>query len=471
MFFTKDELRPYQLRLAEFIKATPACALWVDMGLGKTASTLTALSELIDDFEVDKILVIAPLRVARKTWPDEIEAWAHVNHLKYSRIIGDTPAKRRKGLEEDADIYLINRENVKWLVWEHMERKGKRIKQIKPWRWDTLVIDESSSFKGQASERFKALKLVRRLFSRVIELTGTPAPNGYADLWSQFYILDRGTRLGHGVGDYRRRWFDPPGYGEFKWKVKPHAVKDIQKQISDITITMRAEDYLDLPPVVNNFIPVYLSKRERAKYEELQKEMVLEIAGKQITAVNAGVLAGKLLQLANGAVYIDDKRNWEAFHRAKLDALEETLDQTPGKVLLAYNFVSDKARLIELVGNWCAKNGKKWDSLKGEESEKRWDAGETDILLLHPQSGGHGLNLHKSGAETIIWYGLNWSLELYQQLNARLAGGHRRIGKSIVIHHIVTEGTIDEDVIGAISSKDATQDDLLNSMKRRIENA
>jgi SNF2 family DNA or RNA helicase len=430
----------------------------MDMGLGKTIIVLTAILELMRLFEVDKILVIAPLRVARKTWLDEIKTWAHTQGLTVSIIVG-TAQERRSAIKRDADIYCINRENTQWLVDEHVH--GTQV--VQPWKWDTVVLDESSSFKSRAAKRWQKLRKVRQLFTRCIELTGTPSPNGLMDLWAQVYLLDKGHRLGKTLTAFRNRWFDPPGYNQFKWEPKAHAEQEIMEKVNDICLTLREEDYLELPDVVRNHIPAYLTAEERHQYETLERHYVVEINDKDITAVNAGVLAGKLLQLANGAVYTVAPA-WEEFHRGKIEVLLEILEDLNGPVMVCYNFKSDLARLKVAL----TKAKVNWDLLTDTHSEDRWNAGEIRVLLLHPASAGHGLNLHLSGSENIIWFGLNWSLELYQQANARLIGGHRRQNRNVVIHHIVTENTIDEDVIAALEYKENGQERLLNAMRKRV---
>lgn len=456
------DLYKYQKHAAAWVKETllkfGGCALWVDMGLGKTIITLTAILDMLFDFEIDKVLVIAPLRVARKTWQDEVNEWAHTRGLKVSHIIGNA-AQRRAAMKVEADIYCINRENTKWLVEEHVH--GRKV--VQKWIWDTVVLDESSSFKSRAAKRWQALRKVRQLFTYCVELTGTPSPNGLMDLWAQIYLLDKGARLGKTLTAFRDRWFDAPGYNQFKWTPKAHAEQEIMQKLNDICLTLREEDYLELPPVLRNYIPTYLGPEERKQYKSLERNYVVEINEKDITAVNAGVLAGKLLQLANGAVYTTAPA-WESFHDGKIEVLLEILEQTHGPVLVCYNFKSDLARISTAL----TKAKINWDLLSDTDSEDRWNRGETPVLLMHPASAGHGLNLHLSGSENLIWFGLNWSLELYQQANARLIGGHRRKERNVVIHHIVTEGTMDDDVVAALSDKNATQDRLLDAMKRRV---
>ncbi len=455
---SRTSLREYQRHASEFVEETGNCALWVDMGLGKTVITLTAIVDMMHGFEVDKVLVIAPLRVARKTWADEIRQWAHTQGLTVSLIIG-TAKQRRAAIQADADIYCINRENTEWLVEQHVVKR----RQIRRWKWDTVVIDESSSFKSRAAKRWQALRRVRQLFERCIQLTGTPSPNGLMDLWAQIYLLDQGERLGKTLTAFRERWFNPPGYNQFKWTLKAGAEDEIMERLRDICLTLREEDYLELPPVMRNYIPAYLTPEQWDQYQTLERDYVIEINEKDVTAVNAGVLAGKLLQLANGAVYTDAPA-WESFHDGKLEVLLEILEDLDGPVIVCYNFKSDLARIQTAL----TKTKVNWDLLSDTASEDRFNTGDTDVLLMHPASAGHGLNLHFSGAEHIIWFGLNWSLELYQQANARLTGGHRRKNRNVVIHHIVTEGTIDDDVIGALDVKEGGQERLLNAMRRRV---
>lgn len=454
---SRADLHPYQHRAARHVVDVPRCALWLDMGLGKSVSTLTGLVDLRAAFETNKTLVVAPLRVARKVWTDEITTWCHVNHLTYARIIGNE-AKRWAAINTEANIHLVNRENVQWLEAQYIDTE--KMKQFRLWPWDTVVLDEAQSFKSQSSKRFASMRRLTTLCERVIELTGTPAPNGYKDLWAQIFLLDRGKRLGKTEQAFLDRWFEkkPNGYGV---QLKEHAAEEIQELLADIVLTMRAEDYLDLPPVQSNYIKVDLSGPVMQKYRELERAFLAEFNSRTVTAVNAGVAAGKLLQVANGAVYYDDKQNYVEIHDAKLDALEEVLDATSGPVLIAYGFKHDLARLKRLMDKYCPKNDKTWDVLKTKESEEKWNRGETDYLLLHPASAGHGLNLQKSGSETIVWFGLTNNLELYAQLNARLIGGHRRTGRNVIIHHIVAENTVDTEVlIPLLNDKDATQEDL-----------
>lgn len=456
---TRTDLREYQERAAKFIRERDACALWMDMGLGKSITTLTAFSDLLSTFDARRMLVVAPLRVARDVWHAEVENWAHTQGLSVSRIIG-TREQRIAAIKAPADIYTINRENIPWL--ESLFIQGK--KQIRRWPWDVVVLDESQSFKTQGAMRSKSMRRLRRLFHRIVELTGTPAPNGYADLWFQIYLLDFGQRLGRTETAYRLRWFDPPGFTEFgKWTLRPGSAAEIEAAISDIVLTLRAEDYLDLPPVNNNFIKVKLPEPLMKRYKALERESYLKIRDDvEITALNAAVLVGKLLQFANGAMYVDGSR-WEHLHDLKLDALFETLDGLSGPTLIAYEFVSDLERISKAMPAFCGKE-KTWDVLKTEESVKRWNNGEIDYLLLHPASAGHGLNLQHSGSENIVWMGSTNNLEHHQQLNARLAGGHRRGKRNITIHYIVAANTADEDMISLISRKELTQAGLKSAL-------
>jgi SNF2 family DNA or RNA helicase len=456
-------MRAYQERIVQHIKDHPNCAVWAGMGLGKTVSTLTAIRELQESFDVHKVLLIAPLRVARKTWDDEIDEWEHLQGMTTSHIIGNE-RQRLAGISAEADIYCINRENVVWLV-DQFVRDNKLIRK---WPWDTVVIDESSSFKNSSAKRFKAIRKMRRLIERLIELTGTPAPNGYMDLWAQINLLDRGERLGRTKYSFLNRWFmmsdRPQSSGQGKYLLLPESQKDIEKRLDDIVISLRSEDYMELPPVQSNKVPVYLDPSDQDTYNDLQTRFATEVGGASLTAANAGVLAGKLLQLANGAVYVD-AGGYEIFHDKKIAELIDILEFSSGPVMVTAWYRSDMERVQRAVSHWCKKNGKTWEVLTDEASEDRWNNGETDVLVLHPGSAGHGLNLHKNDCETIVWFGLTWSLELYQQLNARIAGGHRRIGKNVRIHHIITAETIDEYVWSVIGRKGATQAALLAALR------
>lgn len=463
----RGDLYSYQQKAVSFIKNTPNCALWLDMGLGKSVSTLTAVADLQAAFDVGRVLVVAPLRVARKVWSDEVKRWAHLQGMTVACAVTSEDKKltasqqnehRMKALRSGADITTINREQMQWL--EELIIQGK--KQIRKWPWDMVILDESQSFKSQSSFRWKSLRRLRRLFPRCVQLTGTPIPLGYQDLWSQLYLLDGGVRLGPTETAFKERWFDPPSYEEYGWTMKAHSAKEIQAAVSDIVLPMRADDYLSLPPVVYNTIKVQMPEACRAKYKRLAREYMLETySGRTVTAVNAGVCRGKLLQLANGSIYVDRKQNYEVLHNAKIEALLEVLEGLPKPVLIAYGFTAD----VDRLGDALKKVSGTSRVLSSDADFERLKAGGVDYGVLHPASAGHGLNdLHLSGSENIVWFGLSNSLEFYQQLNARLTGGHRRTGKNVVIHHLLTEDTVDEDTLSLLTRKDATQDDLTRSM-------
>lgn len=442
----------YQKFATEKIIELPACGLFLEMGLGKTVSTLTAVDELIyDRFEVSKVLVIAPKRVADDTWTSEAEKWDHLQHLAFSKVLG-TAAQREAALQADADIYLINRENVVWLV----EKLRKR------WPFDMVVVDELSSFKSNQAKRFKVLRAVRPLTRRFVGLTGTPAPNGLMDLWPEVYLLDRGERLGKTITGYRDRYFYPgkrDGFTVFTWEPKEGAEEAIHEKISDICISMKAEDYLRLPEQVVNDIRIRLSPQEMRKYRELEREKLMELDGEEITALAAAAVWGKLLQLANGAAYSADGKA-AVLHDRKLDALEEILEASGGHpVLVFYNFRHDYDRLVDRFRKWRPR------TIRTSDDIHDWNAGRVPLLLAQPASMGHGLNI-QAGGHIIVWFGLNPSLELYQQANARL---HRQ-GQTdaVIIHRLVTEGTVDEDVVRKLEAKDARQESLMEAVKARI---
>lgn len=466
MTLHRSQLYPYQQRAAEFIKANPNCALWIDCGLGKTVATQTAYLDLLNSFDANHGLVIAPLRVARKVWTDEVQEWSHLQDLDIVHI-GGTEKQRQKAIRTRADLHTIGRENTQWLINQFIEGK----KQVRKWPWDTVILDESQSFKSQSSFRWKALRLVRKLFPRCVELTGTPAPKGYGDLWSQIYLLDRGQRLGTSESAYRLRWFDVENCGDYsRYHLKGHAVKEIQAALSDIVISLRAEDYFDLPPVVYNPVRVALTEVELAKYRKFARTSVFERAsGQKITAANAGALYGKLLQLANGAIYHNDKGEYEEFHHAKIDGLLEMLEGITGPCIVAYAFRSDTKRIAAALDRYCGKT-KSWRVMDTDDDLNAFSRGEIDIAVMHPASAGHGLNdLHKSGAQDIVWFGLTPNLEYYQQLNDRLAGGIRRLGKNVKVHHLLAENTEDEDCYELLKGKAKSQDELTNAMTEKVK--
>lgn len=430
-----------------------ASGLFLDMGMGKTVSTLTAIDNLIFLCEVNKVLVIAPLRVAEDTWSTEVDKWDHLKHLRTYKILG-TKKQREEALNKDADIYVTNRENVDWLVSECFDS----------WIWDMVVIDELSSFKSSKSKRFRALKKVRPYFKRIVGLTGTPAPNSLIDLWPQIYLLDGGKRLGKTITGFKDRYFNPGrrnGYVVYNWELKEGAEEEIQNKISDICISMKANDYLDLPERMDNKVEIALSKKSMGIYKKLEKDLIIELGEEDITAANAAVLTNKLLQMANGAIYSEDKEVVN-IHDEKIEKLEEIIDTSNGKsVLVFYNFKHDYNRISEML----TKKKINHQTLNTSDDIKKWNDGEIQVALLHPASAGHGLNL-QYGGNIIVWFGLTWSLELYQQANARL---HRQGQKeTVIIHHLIAKGTVDEDVMNALANKEINQDMLLEAVKARL---
>lgn len=437
----------YQKYAIDYIKTHPVAAVLLDMGLGKTIITLTAVNELLfDSFEVHRVLVIAPLRVARDTWPSEIKKWDHLSVLTYAVAVG-TARERKAALLQGADVTIINRENLGWLI----ESSGI------PFEYDMVVVDELSSFKNHRSKRFKALMKVRPSVKRIVGLTGTPSSNGLMDLWAEFKILDQGKRLGRFIGQYRLNYFVPDKRnGEMIYSYKPlHGAEDaIYRQISDITISMKSTDHLKMPELISTKYEVQLSEEERKRYDALKNDLVLQLHGDEITAANAAALTGKLTQLSNGAIYSDDGKIIE-FHDRKLDALEDIIEAANGKpVLVAYWFRHDLERIR-----------KRFDvrELKSSKDIADWNAGQVPIGLIHPASAGHGLNL-QDGGSTLVWFGLTWSLELYQQTNARLWRQGQK-SRTVVIQHIITTGTIDGKILNALQRKDKTQSALINAVK------
>ncbi|MDU1314483.1 MAG: DEAD/DEAH box helicase [Clostridium septicum] len=430
-----------------------ASALFLDMGMGKTVSTLTAIDNLLFLGEVYKVLVIAPLRVAEDTWSTEVEKWDHLKQLRISKILG-TKKQRKEALKVEADVYVTNRENIDWLVTECFDS----------WIWDMVIIDELSSFKSSKAKRFRALKKVRPYFKRIVGLTGTPAPNSLIDLWPQIYLLDGGQRLGKTITGFKDRYFNPGrrnGYVVYNWDLKEGAEKSIQNKISDICISMKANDYLDLPERIDNIVEINLPKKSLETYKQLEKDLVIEIEEEDITAANAAVLTNKLLQMANGAIYSESKEVIN-IHDEKIEKLEEIIDISNGKsVLVFYNFKHDYNRISKML----TKKKVTYQTLNTSEDIKNWNKGKIQIALLHPASAGHGLNL-QYGGNIIIWFGLTWSLELYQQANARL---HRQGQKeTVIIHHLISKGTVDEDVMKALANKEINQNMLLEAVKARL---
>lgn len=439
----------YQNYAKDFILAHKVSALFLDCGLGKTITTLTAINELMyDSFEISKVLIIAPLRVAQSTWKDEIEKWNHLNLLRYSIVVGDEK-ERLKALKQNSDIYIINRENVDWLV----------TKSGIDFNFDMLVIDELSSFKSHTSKRFKSLLKIRPYFERVVGLTGTPSSNGLMDLWAEFRVLDLGERLGRYITHYRNEYFLPDkrnGAVIFSYKPQPNAEERIYRRLADMTISMKSTEYLKMPELILNELEINLDEEDQMKYKKFKKEMVMTIQEKEIDAINAASLSNKLIQLANGSIYDEDKKFYEV-HNKKLDKLEEIIESANRKpVLVAYWFKADKERIEKRF---------KVREIKTADDIKQWNMGMINLALIHPASAGHGLNL-QSGGFTLVWFSLTWSLELYQQTNARL---YRQGQKdTVVIHHLITKNTIDEDIMKSLKRKDKTQEALMRAVKARI---
>ena len=440
----------YQSYATEFILSHPISAVFLEMGLGKSVITLSAIFDLcLDSFLVCKVLVIAPLRVARDTWPAEINKWDHLKGLSYSVAVG-TEKERIDALKKKSTLYIINRENVDWLV----HKSGI------PFHFDMVVIDELSSFKSYGAKRFKSLLKVRPSVKRIVGLTGTPSSNGLMDLWAEFRILDLGQRLGRYISHYRNTYFKPDKRNAqiiFSYKPLQGAEEEIYKQISDITISMKSTDYLKMPEYVSNEVFVTLSDKEWKVYSDFKEEMVANLGDEEIDAVNAAVLSGKLLQMANGAVYDSDNKA-HVIHDKKLDALEDLIEGANGKpVLVAYWYKHDLERI---------KDRFPVKQIQSSKDIEDWNDGKIPIAVIHPASAGHGLNL-QSGGSTLIWFGLTWSLELYQQTNARLYRQGQR--DTVIVHHIITKNTIDEDVLLALSRKEKTQDALIDAVKANLE--
>ena len=409
---------------------------------------------MFDSFEVHKVLVIAPIRVASFSWPAEMEKWDHLKGMRYSVAVG-TAAERLSALRRQADIYLINRENVQWLVSE----SGITFD------FDMVVIDELSSFKNHQTKRFKALMKVRPKVKRIVGLTGTPSSNGLMDLWAEFRLLDMGERLGRFIGQYRTSYFRPDkqnGQVVFSYKPLPGAEKQIYGRISDITISMKSTDHLRMPELVNSRYTVYLSEKEQERYEELKKDLVLQLPDGDITAANAAALSGKLSQMANGAIYTDTGET-VSVHERKLDALEDIIEAANGKpVLVAYWFRHD----FEMISERLQKLKIPYDRLDVDATIRKWNAGEIPVALIHPASAGHGLNL-QAGGSTLVWFGLTWSLELYQQTVARL-WRQGQSSETVVVQHIITDGTIDGRIMKALSEKDNMQSALIDAVKAEV---
>lgn len=440
--------RKYQGYATQRIINDKVVGLFMEMSLGKTVATLTAIDSLIyDSLEVDKVLVIAPKRVAENTWPDEIKQWDHLRHLRIAVAIG-SERKRKEALASRADVYVINRENTQWLVAQYQQA----------WPFKMVVIDESSSFKAHDSKRFKAMKMVRPFIDRIVLLTGTPAPNGLMDLWSQIYLMDMGKRLGKFITHYRDRFFYKPS--EFKYEAKEEAADTIHDLISDICISMKTEDYLELPDVLYSTVHITLEHDEQERYNHFERERVLEVDdADNITAVNAAALSGKLRQLASGAIY-DENKQWVDIHTAKLDMLQEKVEELNGNpVIVAYQFRHELERIKKRLKDYKPR------MLEKPEDLRDWNDGKIKVLLAHPASIGHGMNL-QYGGHNLIWYSIDWGLELYRQMNARLP----RPGQKHVVNivHLVVKSTIDERILPALENKAKTEDALMEAVKAII---
>lgn len=459
---TRTDLHNYQKAGVEHIITHPYCGLFLDMGLGKTATTLTAISDLMNDYcEINSVLVIAPKRAAESVWQEEAEKWEHLKYLRFSKIMGTAKQRENAIREVKADIYIISRDNVAWLC--ALYGGGKL-------PFDMIVIDELSSFKSYKSERFKALRGSRPYLKRLVGLTGTPAPNGLIDLWSQIYLMDRGKRLEKTISKYREKYFRPgqaSGHVVYSYRPMEDSEKRIHERIEDICISMRADDYLEMPVRTDNYIHLRMPDELKKKYDDFEKNKVLELISKQsdddikdISVLNAAALSNKLLQFANGAIYDEDKKVFP-IHDIKLEALKEIVEDSNGQpVLVAWTYQFDRDRIMEYLKKFKPRE------LKTSKDINDWNAGNIQVMLAHPASAGHGLNL-QAGGSIIVWYGQTWSLELYQQFNARLYRQGQQ--NHVVINHLILKGSHDEDVISALKAKDKKQNALMESIKAKIE--
>ena len=451
------EFKPhdYQKYAIEFIESHPIAAVILQMGLGKTVCTLTAIEHLMyDTFEVSKVLIVAPLRVAKVTWSDEIDKWDHLSHLTYSVAVG-SEKERLSALKKKADLYMINRENLQWLI----EKSGL------PFDYDMVVLDELSSFKSWQSKRFRAFMKVRPKLQRVVGLTGTPSSNGLMDLFAEFKCLDMGERLGRFITQYRNAFFIPDrmnGQVVYSYKLRPFAEEEIYRRIGDITISMKALDHLKMPELIENRYPVYMDDGEKQQYESMKKNLILPyLENEAITAANAAALSGKLCQMANGAVY-SDEGSVAHIHDRKLDALEDIIEAAQGPILLCYWFKHDLERITKKLDELKVEYAR----ISSDGSIRMWNEGKFQVGLIHPASAGHGLNL-QAGGNHIVWFGLTWSLELLEQTNARLWRQGQR-AETVVVQYLVTAGTIDERILDAISKKEKDQNALIDAVKAQL---
>ena len=460
---TEKNLHNYQKACVEHIISHPYCGVFLDMGLGKTVSTLTAINYLMNDYcEINSVLVIAPKRVAESVWKEEAEKWKHLQHLRFSKIIGSAKQRISAVMETKADIYIISRDNIAWLC--ALYGGGKL-------PFDMVVVDELSSFKSYKSIRFKALRGARPYLKRLVGLTGTPAPNGLIDLWPQVYLMDRGDRLEKTVSRYRERYFRPGktnGHVVYSYNLMSNSEELIHKKIEDICISMKAKDYLEMPPRADNYIKLKMPNDIKKQYDDFEKNKVLELFNlsktnqddiTEVSAINAAALSNKLLQFANGAIYDENKQVFP-IHDIKLEALKEIIDDANGQpVFVAWTYQFDRDRIMEYLKSYKPRE------LKTNKDIEDWNAGKIQVMLAHPASAGHGLNL-QAGGNIIVWFGQTWSLELYQQFNARLYRQGQQRG--VIIHHLIMSGTHDEDVVNALKTKDKTQNALMDSIKAKI---
>lgn len=448
---TKTDFHEYQNYCSEYLINHKHCGLFLDMGLGKTSITLKAIDTLMNDFlEVNRVLVVAPLRVAKMTWKDEVEKWEDIN-LTIAVAVGDAEA-RVKALESKSDIVTINRENVKWLYDYYQSIKKKP-------PFDMVVIDESSSFKNRSTVRWKAMKVFATFAKRVVILTGTPAPNGYMDLWAQIYLLDHGQRLGQTLTAYRNQYFYLKNIRFHQYQIKAGAEEAINNAISDICVSMKSEDYLTLPEKIVNNIMVDLDEDAKSLYNKMERDMLIELEDEEITAANAAVVMNKLIQLASGFIY-GDTGDYKAIHRAKLDALREIVEDNEGKpIIVFYNYLSEKKRIFDEFKDLKPRE------LRNEQDQKDWNEGKIPLLVINPASAGHGLNL-QAGGNIIVWFSLTWNLEYYQQANKRLYRQGQK--QAVVINHLIAKGTVDEEVLHRLNNKSKSQDSLLDFIKAKI---
>lgn len=445
----------YQKYTIEYILQHPVAAVILGLGMGKTVCSLTAIEQLMyDSFEISKVLIVAPLRVAKVTWSDEIKKWDHLQHLRYAVAIG-SEEERLTALQSDADIYIINRENLQWLI----EKSGM------PFEYDMVVLDELSSFKNWQSKRFRAFMKVRPKVKRVIGLTGTPSSNGMMDLFAEFKCLDMGERLGRFITQYRNAYFKPDrinGQIVYSYQLLPDAEQQIYDRIADITVSLKAMDHLKMPELISTRYPVYMDEEEKQKYDQLKADLILPYKDQDnITAANAAALSGKLCQMANGAVY-SDEREVAHIHDRKLDALEDIIEAAQGPILVCYWYKHDLERIIKRLEELKVDYG----CISSESSIRMWNAGKMQVGLIHPASAGHGLNL-QSGGHVIVWFGLTWSLELYDQTNARLWRQGQQ-AETVVVQHLVTAGTIDERILDALQHKEQSQNALIDAVKAEL---